>query len=188
MLLGGCLDVDRQPGSEPVSGLDVLVLGAGHHLHVDVSLESVLVADRVDDLDEALGGLGAVASDAGAEEQSADGLPPVQLHEGTGELVHLEGVSLSGDPVAVGAVSAVHLAKVGKHDPHQVDVLAVWHGGAVDAVCGVLLCGGYGPPRSPRLSGGDRMSSEAIPPSILSLSYASGDFLMSMVFLLVAER
>ena len=139
--LGGGLDVDREPGAETVSGLDVLVLGAGHHFHVDVSLESVLVTDGVHHLDQALGGLRAISGDAGAEEESADGLPSVKLHECSGELVHLEGVALSGDPVAVGTVRAVHLAEVGEHYAHEVDKLAVGHGRAIDAVGGVLLGG-----------------------------------------------
>ena len=144
VLLGGCLDVDGQPSAEPVGGLDVLVLGAGHHLHVDVALEAVLVADGVHHLDQALRGLGSVASDAGAEEEAADRLPSLELHEGAGELVHLEGVALSWDPVAVGAVCAVHLAEVGEHDAHEVDKLAVGHGGAVHAVGRVLFGRGIG--------------------------------------------
>ena len=132
----------------PVGGFDVFVSCAGHDFHVYVALEFVLVADGVHDLDEAFGGLGAVAGDAGAEEEAADGLAADEFGECPGEFVHLEGVALSGDPVAIGAVVAVHLAEVGEHDSHEVYALAVGHGGAIDAGDGVLpgrqgrgLCG-----------------------------------------------
>ena len=127
------LDVDRKPAAQPVGPLHQFAAGAGHDFQVDVAAEPVLLADDLDGLHHALGGLGAVAGDAGAEEQTVHGQALVQLRKGVGQLLALEGVALAGHVDAVGAVGAVHLAEVGEHHPHQVDFLAVGQAGLVDA-------------------------------------------------------
>ena len=142
--MGRRFDVNREASAEPVCFLDELVLGAGHYFHVDVAFEAVLVAYRVHDLEQPFGGLGTAAGDAGAEEEAVDRVASAHFHEGVGELIDLEGVALSGDPVAVGAVEAVHLAEVGEHDAHEADELPVWHCCLIDAGNGIAARGCVG--------------------------------------------
>ena len=143
-VLDGCgLEVYGETCSEFVSGFDDVAFSAGHYFEVDVAVVAVFVADNVDDLDHAFGGLGASACDAGAQEESVYGVPFGKFDEGFGEFVDLEGVSFSRYPVGVRAEMAVHLAEVGEHDLHEVGELAVGESRAVDAwdrvVTGVVV-------------------------------------------------
>ena len=140
----GRLDVHRQAAAQAVGAFHQFPAGSGHDLEVDVTSEPVLFADDLDGLHHALGGLGSVAGDAGAEEQAIDRETAVQFREGVGQLLALESVTLAGHVDAVGAVGAVHLAEVGEHHPHQVDFLAVGQAGLVDARSRVFARVGVG--------------------------------------------
>ena len=123
--MGRQLDIHTEPIGQKAQLTDKLGVCAGNGLGVDIAVEAVLLPQKAQSLDHALGGIVRIAQDAAGEEQPLDIIAAVELDGQLRQLSGREGGAAGVVTAAVDAVFAVIHAAVGHEHLQQGDAAAV---------------------------------------------------------------
>lgn len=112
--VGGQFDVDAEAVGQAPGLFYQQRVGIGDGLEVDVAAEAVFFAQQPGHTDQLLHGVVRRADDAGAEEQAADAVAPVEVQGQAHHFLGAEACARHVAGAAVDAVLAVVQAEVGQ--------------------------------------------------------------------------
>ena len=124
-LLGRQLDIHTEPIGQKAQLTDKLGACAGNGLGVDIAVEAVLLPQKAQSLDHALGGVVRIAQDAAGEKKTFNIIAAVELDGQLRQLPGREGGTAGVVAAAIDAVFAVVYAAVGHEHLQQGDTTAV---------------------------------------------------------------